>query len=59
MPRRELPPEVSAQIDSIVEEFKQSLTGLFRFHGMETVDAVLELLDDADRLCPKTRSFKS
>jgi hypothetical protein len=50
MPKRELPPEVSAQVDEIVERhtrlLKEDLLALFRFHGIDTIDAVCTLLDE-------------
>ncbi|MFL6314824.1 MAG: hypothetical protein ACJ71W_22185 [Terriglobales bacterium] len=53
MPKRELPPEVSARISEVVSEFtvklKECLTTSLRFYRMDIIDAVLEVLDDAQK----------
>lgn len=50
MPKRELPPEVSAQVREIVErhtrQLEADLMSLFRFHGIDTIDGVCTLLDE-------------
>jgi hypothetical protein len=54
MPKRELPPEVAMRIREVVAEhsktlaaqLEESLTAMFRFYGMETVAAVLEVVDE-------------
>lgn len=52
MPKRELPPEVSAQVREIVERHTRALEtdlmSLFRFHGMDTIDCVCMLLDERE-----------
>jgi hypothetical protein len=53
MPKRELPPEVSAKIREVVADFtaklEECLTTSLRFYRMEIIDAVLEVLDDAEK----------
>jgi hypothetical protein len=53
MPKRELPPEVSARIREVVAEFsvklEECLTMSLRFYRMEIIDAVLEVLDDEQK----------
>lgn len=52
MPKRELPPEVSAQVREIMERhtrlLEADLMALFRFHGIDTIDAVCTLLVERD-----------
>ena len=53
MPKRELPPEVDAKISEVVAEFtaklKACLTTSLRFYRMKTIDAILEVLDEATK----------
>jgi len=49
MPKRELPQKLAEQIDRMAAEFKERLVAMVRFHGVETIDAVCELLDEAGR----------
>jgi hypothetical protein len=53
MPKRELPPEVSTRISEVVAEFtvklKDCLTASLRFYRMDTIDAVLEVLDEEQK----------
>lgn len=48
-PKRELPPEIEEQLDLMVANFKDQLVGLFRFYGMEPIEAVVEILEEIKR----------
>lgn len=47
MPKKELPPTLERRIDSIVEKIRTDLRESFRFYGWDTIDAVLEILNEA------------